>query len=138
VGSEWLHATISLGGVAPTTLDLGAARASLTSMPFDVGARLRRRFDRFEIAGEVGLAGRLVHASGVDVAASRAGTTIAVGVRGAIVSHLRIGSRWAPFLLVQSAFYPSPAEFSAAPRGLLGSAPRLYVGLGVGVAHRWP
>jgi hypothetical protein len=138
VGSEWLHATISLGGVAPTTLDLGAARASLTSLPFDVGARLRRRFDRFEIAGEAGLAGRLVHASGVDVAASRAGTTIAVGVRGAIVSHVRIGSRWAPFLLVQAAFFPSPAEFSAAPRGLLGSAPRLYVGLGVGVAHRWP
>jgi hypothetical protein len=118
---------------------VGFAIAGLTGrqtrVPLDLGVRVERRIGPFRLGGEIGAAGAIFHADGLNTAMPQAGTRLDVGGRAAMFLRCdRCSARVAPFVGLHALLFPWPYAIAISPSGTLGSTPSLWLGATLGIA----
>jgi hypothetical protein len=134
VGSAHVGGVIGVAGLSPTTLDVPPARARLTRIPFDVGARGRLRRGRVGLALELGLVLAAQITEGVDVTPSVRATRLEVGLRASARVELWAWRRLAPFFALVGEYVPVPYELVLPSAGIVGTTPLGWVGGVAGLA----
>jgi hypothetical protein len=118
---------------------VGFAIAGLTGrqtrVPLDLGVRVERWTGPFRLGGEIGMAGAIFHADGLNTAMPQTGTRLDVGGRAAIFLRCeRCSARVAPFVGLHALLFPWPYAIAISPSGTLGSTPSLWLGATLGIA----
>jgi hypothetical protein len=126
-------AALGVGGLAPVTLDLPQGRARVTRVPVDLDAFAALPIGRFDLLFALGLAAAVVSVEGqgfpVPVSATRADLGLHAGVA---VRWWRWG-RVAPYAAVEAELLPVPYDLAVAGRGTVGSTPRWWLRLVLGL-----
>ncbi len=129
--------TLGIAGLAPTTLALESGLAvHLIRVPSDLSLRVTGRRGRFELAGELGLAGALIALQAEATPGLMRKPTqwlFDVGLRGAVAMRLHLG-RAIPFVSLAALVSPSAPELSVLPQGVIGRLPVVWLSLSAGIA----
>jgi hypothetical protein len=125
-------------GVQPRSdLAFGALGARQQRLPLDVSLAFQRPLRAVELGAALGVAATVFHVEGVDLATTRGGTRIDLGVRVAI--GIRFGTtprRLAAFAGLHALYFPRPYELATRPGDVVGRTPSVWVGANAGVL--WP
>jgi hypothetical protein len=125
-------------GVQPRAdLAFGALGARQQRLPLDVSLAFQRPLHAIELGAAAGIAAAVFHVEGVDLATTRGGTRIDLGVR--VGAGIRVGTapgRLAAFAGVHALYFPRPYELATRPGDVVGRTPSLWVGANAGVL--WP
>ena len=136
VGWRFIAASLGVRGLAPVTEGFGIARAQLTRIPVDIGARAAWRRGRFEVSGTVAFSAAALLVEGRDVAPARSSARFDPAVR------LVVGVRWwaSARLGVELAAGVDvalhPLDVLVDPVGVVGQTPRVWIGFGLGPVFR--
>jgi len=118
----------------PADVSVGGVRLRQWRLPADVGVRGRATSATVEAYGELGIAVALLSERALDLARADSGTTVELGVRGAVGYRLATASRFAPFVALQAELVPFPPAILALPQGVAGHTPLLWIGATAGVS----
>jgi hypothetical protein len=125
-------------GVQPRAdLAFGALGARQRRVPLDVSLAFQRPLRAVELGAALGVAATVFHVEGVDLATTRGGTRVDLGVRVGV--GIRFGTtpgRLAAFAGLHALYFPRPYELATRPGDVVGRTPSLWVGANAGVL--WP
>lgn len=127
---------IVIGVLVPLPVDteVGGIRIREWRIPVDLGLRVRVADRLLEPYAELGLTAAVVSARGLDLATSASARAIELGPYATAALRLFAGSRVAPFVALRAEWIPEPLAVKAAPSGVVGHDPRLWVGLTAGAS----
>jgi len=134
IGRGALSGTLSVAYVTRAKFELDGVQGELSRVPLSVGVRLRKDFDSWSLAGDLGLlvVAERVHAT--NLLASQAQSSANFGLRGGVQIARRFGPHFAPFVGAFVWFSPSPSELSTLPQGVIGNLPYFWLGGAAGVS----
>jgi hypothetical protein len=117
-------------------VQLQGGAVQLGHVPIDLDARFALRRGRLELAGEVGVGLLVVDVRGQGFFTDQHSVGIEWGVRGAASLRVWLRDRVAPVLGVSLLGVPAPVEFVVARGGVVGSDPKLWLDVSLGLAVR--
>jgi hypothetical protein len=130
-----VFASAAVGFEPRASFSVGGLSGRQYRFPFDLGGRIEHVAHRYTVAGELGVAGALFHAEGLNTAVPSNGTRLDLGARvGGSIRFGRADRRFAPFAGVHALIFPWPYEITAAPARNLGTTAALWLGITAGVS----
>jgi hypothetical protein len=104
-------------------------------IPLDLGLRLSRPLDGWELDGEAALAAAVFHAEGLNTLMPQSGTRLDLGARlGGILRFGRPSARAVPFVGLAALVFPHRYQIATTPLGTLGDTPALWLGATLGLS----
>jgi hypothetical protein len=125
---------VGAAALAPAETSIGGVRLRQWRLPFDVGGRVHLPGEHVQPYGELGLSAALLSERALELAVSRGGMSLALGIRAAAGLHLASSSRFAPFAALHAELVPSPPAVAALPQGIAGHTPFFWLGAVAGVS----
>jgi hypothetical protein len=118
------------------TESLGVARAQLTRIPVDIGARAAWRHGRFELSGTAAFSAATLLAEGRDVSPARSSARFDPAVRLVLGVRWWASARLGVELTAGVDVALHPLDVSVDPVGVVGQTPRIWIGFGLGPVFR--
>jgi hypothetical protein len=129
---------LSLGAEAGGDVDRRLTRgaATLGRYGFDLGAYAASPLRRIGVVGELGLALAALHAAGRDIGAAATSTGLELGIRAGVAARVWLTRSLGVSATAAVVVVPQTLDLVAPPAGSLGTTPRVWIGLGLGVIAR--
>jgi hypothetical protein len=134
LGRGTLQSTLSVAYTSRAKFELRGVTGDLWQLPLSAGLRVSSDLGGLRMAGDLGLLAVVQRVRATDLAASRAASALELGVRGGLTFQAELGSNIAPFCGAFVWLAPAPRELSAAPQGVFGNLPYLWIGGSAGVS----
>lgn len=136
IGRSWIGGVIGIAALAPSDIPVSTGTARVVRVPVDIDLRLSLRRGPFELAGDVGAVLTIVVVDGQGLPKNEHALGTEFGIRAAATVRWWFRDRIAPFLGVGLIGVPRPIELTVAPVGIVGTTPRIWLDLALGLAVR--
>ncbi len=134
LGRGALSGTLSVAYESRSRFELGGLRGDVQRLPASVGARLGAQVGPWLIATDLGALLVLQSVRATNLLLSREQRSLELGARMGVSVQRALTPSFAPFIGVVAWVVPSPRDLSAAPQGVLGNLPYLWLGGSAGVS----
>jgi len=134
IGRGPVSGTVSVGYATPAKFEVDSVQGDVTRIPLSVGVRLRKDFESWTVAGDVGVLLIAQRVRATNLVTNQEQSAADIGMRGGLQLAHPFGVHVAPFVGAFVWFSPGPGELSALPRGVIGNLPYFWFGGAVGLS----